>query len=119
MNDFWKGMEKIITPNFLNITADELMVILIYIIIKANYPQILIHEYLIYSFTTKNTQSTTIGYFYTSIKASIDYIIKEIIKEYKLEDEFNNVQIDDFIEQFDKCLESKDKDKSHNFDSKY
>ncbi len=97
VNDFWKGMEKIITPNFLNITADELLVILIYIIIKANYPQILIHEYLIYSFTTKNTQSTTIGYFNTSIKASIDYIIKDIIKEYKLEDEFNNVQIDNFI----------------------
>ena len=92
INIFWKGMEKYINPYFLNITADELIIIYLFIIIKSDYPKILIHEKLIQEFTTRTTKSTTIGYYNTTINASIEYINKEIIKEYKLEKDLEQIK---------------------------
>ena len=97
INNFWKGMEKYINPYYLNITADELMIIFLLIIIRSNYPKLLIHEKLIKEFTTRTTKSTTIGYYNTTINAAIEYIKDEIIKEYKLEkdlEQINDLDID-------------------------
>ena len=97
INNFWKGMEKYINPYYLNITADELMIIFLLIIIRSNYPKLLIHEKLIKEFTTRTTKSTTIGYYNTTINAALEYIKDEIIKEYKLEkdlEQINDLDID-------------------------
>jgi hypothetical protein len=71
INNYWKGMEKYINPYFLNITADELMIIFVLIVIKSDYPKLLIHKQLIQEFTTRTTKSTTIGYYNTTINAAI------------------------------------------------
>ena len=97
INNYWKGMEKYINPYFLNITADELMIIFVLIVIKSDYPKLLIHKQLIQEFTTRTTKSTTIGYYNTTINAALEYIKDEIIKEYKLEkdlEQINDLDID-------------------------
>ncbi len=92
INNYWKGMEKYINPYFLNITADELMIIFVLIVIKSDYPKLLIHKQLIQEFTTRTTKSTTIGYYNTTINAAIEYIKNEIIKEYKLENDLEQIK---------------------------
>ncbi len=59
----------------LNIDADELMTIFIYIIIKTQMNDILIHSKFIKEFTTSTTRSTMIGYYYTTLEASLIYIL--------------------------------------------
>jgi hypothetical protein len=76
VNSFWKDMESLITSSLLNIDADELMTIFIYIIIKSNMSDILIHSKFIKEFTTSTTQSTMIGYYYTTLEASLIYILE-------------------------------------------
>ena len=74
VNEFWKGYEQYLTPEFLVIAADDLMTLYIYAIIKANFPELLIHNQLIKMFTTKTTKSTMVGYYYTTIEADTEYL---------------------------------------------
>lgn len=76
VNDFWKDMEKIITSSLLNIDADELMSIFIYIIIKAQMPNLIIHMKMIKEFTTCITKTTMMGYYFVTLDASIIYILE-------------------------------------------
>jgi hypothetical protein len=76
VNNYWKNMDNLITSSLLNIDADELMTIFIYIIIKSNMTDILIHSKFIKEFTTSTTQSTMIGYYYTTLEASLIYIME-------------------------------------------
>jgi hypothetical protein len=75
VNIFWKDFEKNITPSLLNIDADELMTIFIYIIVKAQFPEVLIHNKIIKEFTTSTSRSTVVGYYYTTLEASLIYIL--------------------------------------------
>jgi hypothetical protein len=75
VNMYWKDMEKVITSSLLNIDADELMTIFIFTILKSQMAEILIHSKFIKEFTTSTTQSTMIGYYYTTIEASLIYIM--------------------------------------------
>ncbi len=75
VNEFWKDFENIITSSLLNIDADELMTIFIYVVIKSHLPELLIHTKFIKEFTTSNSRSTMIGYYFTTLEASIIYIL--------------------------------------------
>lgn len=74
VNDFWNEMDKYISSSFLTICPDDLVAIFIYIIIKADMPEILIHERIIREFTTSTTQLSIMGYYYTTLQGSLDYI---------------------------------------------
>jgi len=76
VNDFWKEFEHIIAPNNLNIDADELMSIFIYILIKSDLYDLLIHTRIIKDFTTSSSKSTMIGYYYVTLEASLLYILE-------------------------------------------
>jgi hypothetical protein len=75
VNNFWKNFENIITSSMLNIDADELMTIFIYIIIKSQMPELLVHTKIIKEFTTSTTRSSMIGYYFTTLEASLIYIL--------------------------------------------
>jgi hypothetical protein len=88
VNYFWRDMQNIVTSSLLNIDADDLMTIFIYIIIKSNMTDLLIHSKFIKEFTTNTTQSTMVGYYYTTLEASLTYLLEikdkqELIKKEK------------------------------------
>ncbi|MCQ2816017.1 MAG: VPS9 domain-containing protein [archaeon] len=67
----WKPIEDDLPHNYLSIDGDELILILSYIVIKAQMSDLLAHLYFIKMFTTGDTKSSMIGYYYTTIEASI------------------------------------------------
>ena len=74
INDFWTEMENYIKKDFLGIEAEQIMTIFIYIIIKSGIIDIFVHCKMIKYFTTCTTKSSMIGYYYSTIEASITYI---------------------------------------------
>ena len=75
VNNYWKGMEHYINPTLLNINADELMSIFIFIVIKSQMPELIIHKKIISDFTTKNIKQSSIGYFNITLEGSVQYIL--------------------------------------------
>ena len=75
VNNFWENMQYIIKPEMLSIDADELMTIFIYIIYKCKMPSLFIHSDFMKYFTTPMTQSAMIGYYYTTLKGCLDFIL--------------------------------------------
>jgi hypothetical protein len=85
VNNFWNDMNKYIKSTYLNIEADELMTIFLFIIIKSQMPELTIFAKMIKNFTSSTTRGTMIGYYYTTLEASIAYIeelrdLNEIVK---------------------------------------
>jgi hypothetical protein len=85
INDFWKDLSGYIKKDLLNLEIDQLMTIFIYIIIQAQIPDICVHCKMIKSFTTGITKASMIGYYYSTVEASIQYIssvndVKELYK---------------------------------------
>ena len=74
INDFWTEMENFIKKDFLGIEAEQIMTIFIYIIIKSGITDIFVHCKMIKYFTTCTTKASMIGYYYSTIEASITYI---------------------------------------------
>ena len=96
VNEFWKDFENIVTSDLLSIDADELMNIIIYVLIKANMPNLLIHAKFVKEFTTSNSKSTMIGYYFTTLEAAIIYILsvkdKDSLNSKKDNDLFNTIK---------------------------
>ena len=90
VNNFWDNMKYIIKPEMLSIDADELMTIFIYIIYKCKMPSLFIHSDFIKYFTTPMTQSAMIGYYFTTLKGCLDFILECQSKSDFLKDEINN-----------------------------
>ncbi len=118
VNDFWKDMEKIITSSLLNIDADELMSIFIYIIIKAQMPSLIVHMKMIKEFTTCITKTTMMGYYFVTLDASIIYILELDEKNIKINKDklrnslMNNRSYNDCEEEIDGIM---NKSKKFNF----
>jgi hypothetical protein len=74
VNNFWKDLEKLIPTSLLNIDADQLMTIFIFIIIKSQISELLVHSKFVKEFTTSTTRSTMMGYYYTTLEACLIYI---------------------------------------------
>ena len=85
INDFWQEMEQYIKKDFLSIEAEQIMTIFIYVIIKSGISNIFVHCKLIKLFTTCTTKSSMIGYYYSTVEASIMYIrtLKDIEELFK------------------------------------
>ena len=95
INDFWKDMKEYIKNDCLNIEAEEIMTIFIYIIIKAQIYDIAVHCKIIQSFTTFNTKSSMIGYYYSTVEAGVTYIktlenTKELFKNKNINKVFDS-----------------------------
>ena len=85
INDFWQEMEQYIKKDYLSIEAEQIMTIFIYIIIKSGITDIFVHCKMIKLFTTCTTKSSMIGYYYSTVEASIMYIktLKDIEELFK------------------------------------
>ena len=83
---FWSEMEKYIKKDFLAIEVDEIMAIFLFIVIRAQMPEIIIFSKMITNFTTPNTRSFSISYNFTLLEASLEYIsslrnLKDLVKD--------------------------------------
>ena len=74
INDFWKDLNGYIKNDLLNLEIDQLMTIFIYIIIQSQITDISVHCKIIKSFTTCITKASMIGYYYSTVEASVQYI---------------------------------------------
>jgi hypothetical protein len=86
INNIWKHLEKYLPKNYLSVDGDELIKIFGYILIKAKMPEILSHLSFIKNFTTKDTKSSMIGYYYTTIEAGVILAKKMEEKDYNNEE---------------------------------
>lgn len=74
VNDFWLNNKEDIKSNLLDINADELMAIFIYIIMKSQMGELITHLNIIKEFTTSISRNSMMGYYYTTIEAAVIYI---------------------------------------------
>ena len=80
VDEYWKK-EKDLPPKFLNIDADEIMSIYLYIIYNMNLPSIFTELDFIQHFTTDNSKKSMVGYYYTTLRGCLDFIMKAETKE--------------------------------------
>ena len=80
VDTYWNNMDDYLPNYYLSINADEFLSLFILVIIKAQFPELIIHEKIIQFFTTKTTKSSTIGYYNVTLNAAIEYIQNEAIK---------------------------------------
>ena len=66
-----KHLEDSLPKNYLSIDGDELILIFSFIVIKAEMPELLTHLFFIGNFITQDMKSSMIGYYYTTIEASV------------------------------------------------
>ena len=74
---FWKPMEDLVKPSFLNIEADDLMKILIYIVYKSKMSKLFVHLDFVKYFTIRETLSTMIGYYHTLLEGALNFILEK------------------------------------------
>ena len=80
VDEYYKN-KKDISKGFLNIDADELMSIYLYIFFNMNLPSILTELDFIKYFTTKITKKSMIGYYYTTLYGCYEFLMKAYSKE--------------------------------------
>ena len=76
INTYWNGNDSIISNSLLNLDADDIMSIFIYIIIRSKIYDILVHSKFIKEFTTSITKSTMMGYYYVTMEASLMFLFE-------------------------------------------
>lgn len=74
IDDFWEDTSDYVDKKLLQIEGDQLLLIFIFIVIKTQLSEILIHSTIIQNFITITTKNSKIGYYYSNVNASIDYI---------------------------------------------
>lgn len=74
VNEFWRDMNSHFDSSLLDINADELVAIFIYMIIRSKNPEVIIHLNLIREFTTSVTRTSMKGYYYTTMEGALIYI---------------------------------------------
>ena len=80
VDTYWNNMDDYLPNYFLSINADEFLSLFIFVVIKAQFPELIIHQKIIQCFTTKTTKSSTIGYYNLTLNAAIEYIQNEAVK---------------------------------------
>ncbi len=80
VNAYWDQYKECTDNKLLDINADDLLSIFIFILCKSQFSDILIHMKIIKDFTTTISKSSMMGYYYTTIEASLAYI-KEMTKK--------------------------------------
>lgn len=72
---FWKPIEELINPSLLNVEADELMKIILYIVYKSEMSELFVHFDFVKYFTIRETRTTMIGYYYTLLEGTLNTIL--------------------------------------------
>ena len=75
VDEFWKGKKKNLIPNNLNIDADNLMTIYLYIIYNLDLPSIFTQLDFIQNFTGSVSKQSMIGYYFTTVGGSLEFIM--------------------------------------------
>ena len=75
IDKYWSSMKDELSSKFLNIDADELMSIYLYIIYKLKMPSLYVHLDFIKYFTTPISKQSMIGYYYTALEGCLKMII--------------------------------------------
>ena len=76
IDQYWEPMKNEITPKLLNIDADELISIYLYIIYKLKMHSLFVHLDFIRYFTTQISKQSMIGYYFTAVEGCLNYILK-------------------------------------------
>lgn len=93
VNNYWKNMNRIISPSLLRIDSDELLAIYIYLIIQSQMPEIFIHSAFVKYFTTSYTKSNMVGYYYSTLEGSLQFILsKETVSDFLLDTQQCNLE---------------------------
>ena len=74
VNEYWRDMKNHFDSSLLDVNTDELIAIFIYIIMKSQLPELVVHLSIIKEFTTAVTRNSMMGYYYTTMEAAIIYI---------------------------------------------
>jgi hypothetical protein len=75
VDKYWESLKKDLPGKFLNIDADELMSIYLYIIYKLKMPSLFIQLDFIKYFTTNISKQSMIGYYYTALEGCLNFIL--------------------------------------------
>ena len=75
IDKYWDSFKNDISPKFLNINADELMSIYLYIIYKLKSPSLFVHLDFIKYFTTPISKQSMIGYYFTALEGCLNFIL--------------------------------------------
>ena len=92
VDTYWNEIDTYLPNYYLSINADEFLSLFIFVVIKAQFPELIIHEKIIQFFTTKSTKSSTIGYYNVTLNAAIEYIKNEAPKEIKENEDTNRLR---------------------------
>ena len=76
IDQYWDSMKNEIPPKLLNIDADELISIYLYIIYKLKMQSLFVHLDFIRYFTTPISKQSMIGYYFTAVEGCLNYILK-------------------------------------------
>ena len=94
VDTYWNKIDDYLPNYYLSINADEFLSLFILVVVRAQFPELIIHEKIIQKFTTKTTNSSTIGYYNVTLNAAIEYIQDEGAKEFKSKINYNNGKTD-------------------------
>jgi len=75
VDKYWESLKKDLPGKFLNIDADELMSIYLYIIYKLKRPELFVQLDFIKYFTTNQSKQSMIGYYYTALEGCLNFIL--------------------------------------------
>lgn len=76
VDKYWEDKKDEIKPDFLNIDADQIMSIYLYIIYKSGLSEIIVQLDFIKYFTTRTTKQSIFGYYYSTFEGCIRYLLK-------------------------------------------
>jgi len=74
VDKFWEGKNDDLPPEFLTLTADDIMTIYLYIIYKLGHTSIAVQLEFIKYFTTTITKQSVFGYYYSTFEGCIRYL---------------------------------------------
>ena len=86
VDKYWEPMKGELPGKFLNIDADELMSIYLYIIYQLKMPSLYVQLDFIKYFTTNISKQSMIGYYYTALEGCLNFILNLENKESLLKD---------------------------------
>ena len=74
--NFWKPIQELVKPSFLNVEADEIIKIFTYIVYTSKMSELVVHLDFIKYFTISSTKKTMIGYYYSVIQGALNTILE-------------------------------------------
>ena len=64
VDTYWNNMDSVLPSYYLSINADEFLSLYILVVIKAQFPELIIHEKIIQYFTTKAKKKQLLAFYF-------------------------------------------------------